>query len=107
MNFVQRGFVALPDKVKAGIVAVVVWVAAVLFANLLALIPFLSFLEPYIQPAALALAGLLVAKIEEWLPTGYDEIAIKAIELILLVLAVFGVGAELTAQGALPALLGF
>ena len=107
MNFVRRGFVALPDPVKAGVVAVVVWVVSFLFANLVALVPFLAFLAQYIPQIAIVVAGLVVSQIEKLLPTGYPEISIKAVELVLMILGVLGVGLKLAAQGALPALLGF
>jgi hypothetical protein len=107
MNKLINGFVALPDGIKAGITAVVLWVVSVVFANLIALVPFLAFLAQFVQPVSLAIAAALIAALEKALPDAYPQIAITALQLILLVLAAFGVGVELSAQGTLPALLSF
>ena len=103
-NFVSR-FVALPDTVKAGITAVVVFVVAALFTNLILLVPFLSFLLPFQMPIALALAAALIGWLERIIPDAWGSVATIAIQLVLALLALFGVGQTLTAMGALPSLL--
>lgn len=98
-------FVALPDVVKAGLTAVVLYLVSVLFANLILLLPFLAFLEQFREPLAQSLAIAFIAWLQNILPDAYPQVAVLAIELLLAVLAIFGIGATLAAMGALPALL--
>lgn len=101
----QAGFVALPDLVKAGIASVAVWVVAMVLANLLQLIPFLAFLIPFQMQLAFGLSAIIVAALEKAIPDAYGPVAVKVIEAVLLLLAMFGVGNQLAAMGLLPALL--
>ena len=108
MNFINRvraGVIALPEPLKASLTAVVVVVVSVLFANLVLLLPFLAFLEPFKVQVAIAAAMTLIAFIEKAVPDMYAAVAIAAIQLVLAILAVFGIGQTLAAMGALPALL--
>ncbi len=105
-NRIVLGFVALPDTVKAGILAVVLYVVAVALTNLVLLVPFLAFLEAFKVPLASGLGAALVAYIENILPDAYPQASILAVQLALAILAAYGIGVTLAAQGALPALLG-
>ena len=95
----MEGFVALPDDVKIGIAAVVLWLVSFVFSQLIALVPFLKFLEEFREPLALAIAAALIGWLENALPTGLDNIAILAIQLVLAVLAAFGVSAVFKKRG--------
>jgi hypothetical protein len=95
----SQGFVALPDGVRLGITAVVVWVVSFFLAKLIALVPFLSFLEEFREPLALAIAAALIGWIENIVPDAYGAIAVIAIQLILAILAFFGVGNVLKKRG--------
>lgn len=101
----RNGFVELPDPVKAGITAVVVWLLATLFTNLILLVPFLAFLVPFQLPIALALAAALIGWLERIIPDAWGTVAVLAIQVVLALLAMIGVGQALAAQGALPSLL--
>lgn len=92
-------FVALPDALKVSIAALVVWLASTVFVQVVILVPFLQFLEPYVQPIALAFAAYLIGLIEKWVPDAYGNIAVIAIQLVLAILAAFGVGSVLAAHG--------
>ena len=92
-------FVALPDDVKVGIAAVVLWVVSFVFAKLIALVPFLSFLEQFREPLALSIAAALIGALENALPDAFPDVSVAALKLILLVLAAFGVGGVLKAKG--------
>ena len=95
----MEGFVALPEDVKAGILAVVLFAISFVFAKLIALVPFLAFLEELREPLALAIGASLIGALENALPTGYDAVAILALQLILAVLAMFGLGNVLKEKG--------
>ena len=105
MNKLTSGFVALPDSVKVGITAIVLWLVSIVITNLILLVPFLVFLEDFKQPLSLALAAALIAVIEKAIPDAYARVAVIAIQLVLAILAMFGIGAVLAAHGVLPALL--
>ena len=91
--------VSLPDGIKVSIAAVVVWLATNAFVQLVLLVPFLEFLAQYVEPIALSFAAWLVLKIENAVPDEYGQLAIKAIEFLLVLIALFGVGAQLAVQG--------
>ena len=95
----MESFVALPDDVKIGIAAVILWLVSFVFSQLIALVPFLKFLEEFREPLALAIAAALIGWLENALPTGLDNIAILAIQLVLAVLAAFGVSAVFKKRG--------
>ena len=92
-------FIALPEDVKAGIMAVVLAVVSFVFAKLIALVPFLKFLDEFRAPLALAIGASLIGWLENVLPTGFDQPVILALQFILAVLALFGVGTVLKAKG--------
>ena len=92
-------FIALPEDVKAGILAVVLVVVSFVFAKLIALVPFLSFLEQFREPLALAIGASLIGWLENALPTGFDQPVILAIQLVLAVLAMLGIGTVLKENG--------
>lgn len=105
MRKITAGFVALPDTLKVAITSVVTWGVSMVLTNLVLLVPFLQFLEQFKQPLSLALAAALIGVIEKAIPDAFAKVAVIAIELLLAILAMFGVGATLAAQGVLPALL--
>ncbi len=94
-----QGFVTLPADVRVGITALVVAVVAFTFAKVISLVPFLSFLESFREPVALATAATLIGWIESAVPDAYAQVAILAIQLLLAVLAVLGVFNVLKARG--------
>lgn len=107
-NFFSRaanGFVSLPDPVKAGVTAVVLWLVSTLFTNAVLLLPFLSFLIPFASPIALAVAAAMIGWFERIIPDAWGAVAVYAVQLVLAILAVLGIGQQLAAQGLLPALL--
>lgn len=95
----MEGFVALPEDVKIGIAAVVLWLVSFVFAKLIALVPFLKFLEEFREPLALAIAAAAIGWLENALPTGMDNVAILAVQLVLAVLAALGVSAVFKKRG--------
>lgn len=105
-NFLVASFVALPDSIKAGIAAVVLYIVTAVLTNIILLVPFLAFLEAFKIPLAAALGMQIIAWLEKILPDAYPQTSILAVQLALAILAAFGVGVTLAAQGALPALLG-
>ena len=98
MSFKQR-FVQLPDSVQVGIAAVFVWVVTQAFFYAVSFFPFLQIFAEFVQPVSLVLAAYVIAWISNAVPDQYGPAAVKAIEFILLLLAMFGVG---TAFGARP-----
>jgi len=105
MKTLVNRFVELPSALKAGITAVTTWLVVMFVTNVILLVPFLAFLEQFKGPLALALAATVISGIEKAVPDAYGKVAIAALQLLLAILAVFGVGAELSAMGVLPALL--
>lgn len=94
-------FVSLPDGVKVGITAVVLAVVSFLLAKLIALVPFLKFLEAYRESLAMGIAIALIEAIQNAVPDAYAPIAVLALELVLAVLALLGVGNQMKRQGIL------
>jgi hypothetical protein len=92
-------FVAFPDDVKIGIAAVVLWAVSFFFVKLIALIPFLKFLEEFRQPLTLAATAALVGWLENIVPDAFSTVAILGVQLVLALLAVFGVGETLKKRG--------
>ncbi len=97
--------IALPEPIKASILAVILYLVGFGVAHLIALVPFLSFLTQFVMPLAAAIGMALIAWIEKTVPDAYDKVAISAIQLVLAILAVFGVGTTLAAMNVLPSLL--
>jgi hypothetical protein len=93
-----QGFVALPDLIKIGITGVVVWLVSFFFAKLIAWIPILVFLEQFRHPLALAIAAALIGWVQNIVPDAFGAIAIIGIQLLLAILAFFGVGEVLKAK---------
>ncbi len=84
-----QGFVELPERVSTGIVAVVLVGVSFVFAKLIAMVPFLKFLENFREPLGLAIAWQLIGFIQNIVPDAYGAVAIIALQLILAVLALF------------------
>jgi hypothetical protein len=105
MNKFISSLITLPEPIKAGLSAVVLYVVSFAFANLILLAPFLAFLEPFKLPLATAAAMALIAWIQNAIPDMYERVAIAALQLVLAILAVYGIGSTLAAMGAMPSLL--
>jgi len=90
-----QGFVELPGDAKAGITAVLLVGVSFVFAKLITLIPLLKFLESFREPLAFAIAAELIGFIQNIVPDAYGAIAILGVQLVLAILAVFGVANEL------------
>ena len=95
----MEGFVALPDEVKVGIISAVLWLVSVVFAYLITLAPFFRFLEDFKQPIALAIAAALIGALENAIPDSLGAAAVIGIQLVLALLALFGVGTVLKKRG--------
>lgn len=95
----MQTFVALPDPVKIALTGVIVWLVSWLFAQLIAMVPWLKFLEEFKEPLALSIAAALIGLIEGAVPDAYAGIAVAAIQLVLVILAFFGIGNGLKARG--------
>lgn len=91
--------IALPEPLKLSITGLFVWLVAFLFAKLITLVPFLKFLEPYKTPIAMAAAAAVIGWIELNTPDAYGAAVVAAIQLILVILALFGVGEALKQRG--------
>jgi len=97
--------IALPEPIKAGIVAVVLYLISFLLANLILLLPWLAFLDPFKIQIAIGAAMALIAYIQNVVPDMYENVVIAALQLVLAILAVFGIGTTLAAMQVLPPLI--
>lgn len=95
---VRQGFVQLPDGVQRSITVLVLVAVSFAFAKLIALVPFLKFLEEFREPLALAISAALIGWIQNAVPDVYGTVAILAIQLVLAILALFGVANQLKAK---------
>lgn len=95
----QQGFVELPSDAKAGITALVVMAVAWIFAKLIALIPYLKFLEQFREPLSLAIAAELISLIQNAVPDAYGNAAVLAIQLALEIIALYLVFGKLKERG--------
>lgn len=94
----SQGFVALPDGVRAGIAAVVLWGVSWLFVQLITLVPALKPLDAYKEPAAMLISAALISLVENAVPDAYGQVAVVGIQLVLAILALFKVGNVLQAR---------
>lgn len=92
----MQGFVALPDDLKVAITAIVIWAVAKAVEFAISQIPWLEFLRGYAEAVGYALAGVIVAFVENALPSQYPEISILAVRLLIEILAAVGVGKALS-----------
>lgn len=91
-----RPVIALPDPLKIAITGVVLWVVSWAFAWLATKLPWIGVvLAGYKQPLAMLIAAALISFIEASVPDAYGAVAVAALELILVLLALFGIGARL------------
>jgi len=87
-------FVELPVDVTLQISALVAVAVGFLLAKLVALLPWLAFLEQWRDPLSKAIALELIVLLQNALPGQYPEISILAVKLvleILVILAAFNV----------------
>lgn len=101
----KNGFVALPDPVKLAVTALVLWGVSTLFTNAVLLLPFLAFLVPFADPIGMAIAAALIGWFQKAIPDAWGTVAVFAVQLVLAILAVLGIGQTLATQGVLPLLL--
>lgn len=94
-----NGFVELPDPLKVAVTSFVLAAFSFAFAKLIALIPFLAFLEQYRQSVAMLAAVALIGWFQNAVPDAYAAVAILALQLVLAVLALFKVGDVLKLRG--------
>jgi len=94
-----EGFVQLPDELKIVITSLILAAVSFVFAKLIALVPFLSFLEQFRQPVAMAVAAALIGWFQNIVPDAYAAVAILGLQLVLAVLALFKVGDVLKERG--------
>jgi hypothetical protein len=85
----MQWFVPLPSDVQLLIQALVVALVALAINWVIVAVPWLSFLENYAQEWGLLLAALLIDFIQNALPTGSDDVSIKAILFILALIGMF------------------
>jgi hypothetical protein len=97
-NMIQ-GFVELPDELKIVITSLILAAVSFVFAKLIALVPFLAFLEQFRQPVAMAVAAALIGWFQNIVPDAYAAVAILGLQLVLAVLALFKVGDVLKERG--------
>lgn len=95
----MEGFVALPEEVKVSITAIVLAVVSFFLAKLIAIVPFLKFLESFREPLALSIAAALIGWVEASTPDAFGNAVVFAIQLGLALLAAFGVLKELRERG--------
>jgi len=83
-----QDLIALPEDVKVGIVLALTAALGFLFS----LIPTVGeFLQGYKSQIALVLGGVIISYIEQAVPGEFQTVAVLALQLILAVLASFGV----------------
>jgi hypothetical protein len=90
-----QGFVQLPDGVRAGIAAVILWAVSWVIVQLITLIPVLKPLDAYKEPIAMLISAALISLIESAVPDAYGAVAVLVIQLILAILALFKIGSIL------------
>ena len=95
--------VALPDEVKTAILGFAVALVALVFDFAIGRFPWLEFLRKYQQESALALASAITVWLENALPTGFEDVAIKGVAFLLallfLIVPYFGIRKALAARG--------
>ena len=82
-------FVALPSDVQLAIQALVVAAVAFAIQFVIVRVPFLKFLAAYAQEWGLLLSAAVIDFIQNALPTGSDDVSIKAILFILALIGMF------------------
>lgn len=95
MNLLQS-FVELPADAKAGITGVVLFAVSWLFVQLFMLLPFLkNILDGFQTPLAMAISAALIGLIQNSTPDALGNVVVLAVQLVLALLALFGIGEEL------------
>lgn len=95
----MQGFVQLPDETKVAIAALVLWLVSRGITYLVTLVPFLSFLVEFEEPLSLAIATALIGALQNAVPDAFGQVAVLAVQLVLAVLAAFGIGNSLKQRG--------
>ena len=84
-----QGFVALPADVQLAITSLVGVVVAIAIQWIIKQFPFLSFLAAYAQEWGLLLGAVVVDALQNALPTGFEDVSIKAILFVLALIGMF------------------
>lgn len=92
-------FVELPEDVRVNIGAVVLVAVSWVLARLIALIPWLAFLDDFRVPLAAAIATQLIDLFQNAVPDAYGDVAVLAVKLVLAVLALFLTFSRLKERG--------
>lgn len=93
-------FVELPADVQLSITVLVTVLVGLLFAYVGSKLPWsVPILAKYKEEVALDLAALVVAKLQDVLPTGYDEVSVLAVKLIIAALTLW-LGYQVALAGA-------
>jgi len=98
---VAQGFVSLPDDVVTGINVVILFGVSFAIAYLIALVPFLAFLDQFRLPLAAAIATQLIDVLQNAVPDQYGILAIHVLRAVLALLALLGVGFQLKRKGVI------
>jgi len=80
---VAQEFVELPDEQKIAISGIFVAVFALLFDATIGRLPWLEFFRQYQEAWALAASALSTAWLQNLLPTGFEDLSIKAVALLI------------------------
>ena len=92
-------FVEFPVDVTLQVSALVAVAVGWLIARLIALVPWLSFLDQWRDPISKAIALELIVLLQNALPSQYPEISILAVKLVLEILLVLATFSVLKKQG--------
>jgi len=84
-----QGFVELPADAQVAITALVTAVIAFALEWLIKSVPWLAFLKAYAAEWGLALSAVLLDVIQNALPTGYEDVAIKGVLFVLALIGAF------------------
>jgi hypothetical protein len=80
---VAQGFVELPDEQKIAISGIFVAVFALLFDAAIGRLSWLEFFRQYQEAWALAASTLFTAWLQNALPTGFEDLSIKFVALLI------------------------
>lgn len=84
--------ISLPSETKAGVEAIFIFLVSEVVKKIVAKFPNFEYLQRFSTAIALLISGLLIATIEQFFPTDYDNLAVAIFNLIFAVLAAAGIG---------------
>ena len=85
------GFVELPDNLKASITGLVIALVGLLFDFVIGILPTWIgvFLRQYQEAWAIALSAAFVTWLQNFLPSGFEDLSIKGVAFLLALVFVF------------------